>query len=355
MSTTNTPAIADQKNNAVQQVTATPSERFTLAVMKNFSQDNGGVQVTPFQKRLCQSYFIKIDQMLKAAELKRMAKSEQYRDALPYSWENVNMNKLAVDVVAYSSVGLDPMQKNHLHPIPYKNNALGKYDISFTKGYNGIELVAKKYGFDVPDDVIIRIVYAKETFTPIYKDAENKKESFTHKPSDNPFDKGDILGGYYYHVYFDHPEKNKLRVFSMKDIEKRIPKSASAEFWGGEKDVYKNGQKSGKEQVEGWKDEMVWKTLKRAAWDAINIDSQKIDDNIQKILSGEEEVVKEEIEDLVKNEVKTKANKESLDFTDSAEETPYEDIQEDYAEGEGRPEKEGELDNPSAANSGPNF
>lgn len=323
----NTTSVVEQKNTAVQQAVNTPSERFTAAVMKNFSQDNGGVQITPFQKRLCQSYFIKIDQMLKAAELKRMAKSEQYRDPLPYTWENVNMNKLAVDVVTYSSVGLDPMQKNHLHPIPYKNNALNKYDISFTKGYNGIELVAKKYGFDVPDDVIIRIVYSKETFTPIYKDAENKKESFVHKPSENAFDKGDIMGGYYYHVYFDSPEKNKLRVFSMKDIEKRIPKTASVEFWGGEKDLWKDGKKSGKEQVEGWKDEMVWKTIKRAAWDAINIDSQKIDENIQKILSDDEGAVKEELEKVVAQEIKSEANKEPLDFTSAAEETTYEEVQ----------------------------
>lgn len=332
MSTTNTTAVAEKKDTALQQAAATPSERFTVAVMKNFSQDNGGIQITPFQKRLCQSYFIKIDQMLKASELKRMAKEEKNRDPLPYSWEYVNMNKLAVDVVAYSSVGLDPMQKNHLHPIPYKNKALNKYDISFTKGYNGIELVAKKYGVDVPDDVIIKVVYKNETFVPIYKDAENKKESFIHKPSENPFDKGDIVGGYYYHIYFDAPEKNRLRIFSMKDIEKRIPKSASVEFWGGKKDKWEYDQSKGKnvktgvEEVEGWKDEMVYKTIKRAAWDAVNIDSQKIDDNIQKILSGEEETVKEEIEDLVRDEVKNKANKESLDFSETAEETTFEEI-----------------------------
>jgi recombination protein RecT len=325
MSTNENNTAVVTKNNAVQQAPVSPSERFTAAVIKNFSQDNGGVKITPFQKRLCQSYFIKIDQMLKAAEIKRMSKSEQFRDLLPYNWDSVNMNKLAVDVVAYSSVGLDPMQKNHLHPIPYKNSALNKYDISFTKGYNGIELVAKKYGFDVPDDVIIRIVYSNESFTPIYKDSENKKESFIHKPSDNPFDRGEILGGYYYHVYFSSPEKNKLRVFSMKDIEKRIPKSASVEFWGGEKDTWKDGKKSGKEEVEGWKDEMVWKTLKRAAWDSVNIDSQKIDDNIQKILSIEEETVKEELEKVVATEIKNEANKESLNFT-SAEETVFEEI-----------------------------
>lgn len=310
-----------EKNNqaarpAVQQpATMTPGERFTNAVMKNFSQENGELQITNFQKRLCQSYFIKIDQMLKAAELKRMAKSEQYREALVYSWENVNMNKLAVDVVAYSSVGLDPLQKNHLHPIPYKNSSLNKYDISFTKGYNGIELVAKKYGVEVPDDVIIRIVYANEKFTPIYKDAENKKESFVHKPSENPFEKGEIVGGYYYHVFFDSPEKNKLRVFSIGDIEKRIPRSASVEFWGGEKDTWANGKKSGKEQVEGWKDEMVWKTIKRAAWDAINIDSQKIDDNIQRVLAEQEATIDVHAEDVTKK-IAAEANKKTLNIDD---------------------------------------
>lgn len=303
--------VAKVSNNNLANVTISPSERFTAAVLKNFSQENGEVQITPFQKRLSQSYFIKIDQMLKSAELKRLAKSEQYRDSLSYTWENVNLNKLAVDVISYSSVGLDPMQKNHLHPIPYKNTALNKYDISFTKGYNGIELVAKKYGFDVPDDVIIRIVYEKEKFTPIYKDSENRKESFTHKPSDNPFDKGEIVGGYYYHVYFDNSDKNKLRVFSMKDIEKRIPRTASVEFWGGEKKKYNSNEV---EKVEGWKDEMVWKTIKRAAWDAVNIDSQKIDEKIQKILVESEELVKEDISNLVEKEVKSEANKEALNF-----------------------------------------
>lgn len=305
----NTPVVPGANNQI------SPSQRFTAAVMKNFTQENGEVQITNQQQRLCQSYFIKIDQMLKAAELKRLAKSEKYREPLPYVWDNVNMNKLAVDVVAYSSVGLDPMQKNHLHPIPYKNNALNKYDISFTKGYNGIELVAKKYGVDVPDDVVIRIVYSNETFKPIYKDSENKNESYIHKPSENAFDRGEIVGGYYYHVFFDHPEKNKLRVFSMADINKRIPKTASVEFWGGEKDTWEDGKKTGKEQVDGWKDEMVWKTLKRAAWEAINIDSQKIDKEIQTVLAKENEIQEVSYIDVsskVESEKAANANKQTI-------------------------------------------
>lgn len=352
MSTQTSVEKKEENKVATTKNVQTPSERFTVAVMKNFSQDNGDVQITPFQKRLCQSYFIKIDQMLKASETKRMAKSEQYRDALAYSWENVNMNKLAVDVLAYSSVGLDPMQKNHLHPIPYKNGTTGKFDISFTKGYNGIELVAKKYGFDVPDDVIIRVVHKNEVFTPVYKDAENRKESFIHKPSENPFEKGDIVGGYYYHVYFDNPEKNKLRVFSLKDIEKRIPKTASAEFWGGEKDVWENKKKVGTEKVEGWFDEMVWKTIKRAAWDAINIDSQKIDDNIQKILSEQEITPPFDSAEDVKKEIKTNANSKKIDFSIVEE---AEVVSEEAINSEAPTEENGTLDLKVEENKGPNF
>jgi recombination protein RecT len=100
----------------------------------------------------------------------------------------------------------------------------------------------------------------------------------------------------------------------MKDIEKRIPRTASVEFWGGEKKKFNSNEL---EKVEGWKDEMVWKTIKRAAWDAVNIDSQKIDEKIQKILVESEELVKEDISNLVEKEVKKEANKEALSFDTS--------------------------------------
>lgn len=307
--TTQTTAIAE-----TPKASLSISERFTSAVLQKFTSENGVPNVTPFQRRLIQSYFIKIDQTLKLAEIKRMAKSEQYREVLPYAWENVNMNKLAVDVVAFSSVGLDPTQKNHLHPIPYKNNALGKYDLQFTIGYNGLELKAKKYGIEVPDNVIVKLVYANETFIPIYKDFENNIESFKHIPSENPFEKGDVIGGYYYYQYFETPEKNTLRLFARKDIEKRIPKTASVEFWGGEKDAWENGKKAGKEKVEGWFDEMCWKTIKRAAFDAIPIDSQKIDEHIQSVIS-ESNFTETLLETTtVDEQIRQDANKQPLDF-----------------------------------------
>jgi recombination protein RecT len=289
-----------------------PSVRFQAAIMREFSNNPMKLSLTGFQQKLIQNYFIKIDQSLKAAELKRMAKSEQYREALSYTWANVNMIKLSVDIVAYSSVGLDPLQKNHINIIPYKNSGSNKYDLTFIIGYSGIELKAKKYGLDVPDDIICEVVFSTDTFKPLKKDLNNHVESYIFEIN-NSFERGEIVGGFWYAVYKSNPEKNKLRIFNKQDIEKRKPKHASAEFWGGEKDVYKNNQKVGKEIIDGWYFEMVLKTLKRNSWDSIVIDSEKIDDHLVQITSNDYN--NKQIESDL--EVIEKANKTDLDFEDA--------------------------------------
>lgn len=297
-----------------------PSERFTNAVIKQFSSDNGQVQLTSFQKKLCQNYFIKIDQTLKDNEKKRLAKSEQYREALAFIWENVNMNKLAVDVIAYSSVEMDPTQPNHINMIPYKNTANNKYDMGFIIGYNGMEIKAKKYGLDVPDSVVVELVYSTDKFKQIKKDLNNKIESYTFETT-NDFDRGEVVGGFWFHGFNENPEKNKIKVFSLKDIEKRKPKYASAEFWGGEKDVWKEGKKVGTERIDGWFEEMAYKTISRSAYNAITIDSKKIDDNYLAIIEKENDMK----DSIVQNEITAGANKESLDFEDAEvveDETP---------------------------------
>ena len=264
------------------------SERFTNMVVKEFSSNAGELNLTNFQKKLCQNYFIKIDSTLKDAEKKRMAKSEQYRDALALTWENVNMQKLAQDVVAFSSVGLDPMQPNHINIIPYKNTATSKYDMGFIIGYRGCELKANKYGLDVPDATIVELVFKNDKFVPLKKDSKNKIENYTFDIV-NPFDRGELIGGFYYHVFNDNPEKNTLVMFSKAEIEKRKPAYASAEFWGGEKDKYESGKKVGKETVDGWYNEMCYKTLCRAAFNSITIDSEKIDAHYQYMITKERE------------------------------------------------------------------
>lgn len=207
------------------------SERFTNLVIAEFTSGVGEIALTAFQKRLAQNYFIGIDAALKLAEEKRLKKSEQYRDPLPVAWDNINMSQLARNVVAFARIGLDPMQKNHINMMPFKNNNLKKYDIVFIEGYRGIELKSTKYGLDVPDNVIVELVYSNDRFKSYKKDRNNQYESYDFEIV-NDFDRGNIVGGFYYHLYNDHPEKNKLVVFTLEDILKRKPDYASAGFLG---------------------------------------------------------------------------------------------------------------------------
>lgn len=265
------------------------SIRFTEAVMKEFNLSSVGsnIELSSFQQKLIQNYFIKLDDSLKTAETKRLAKSEQYRDALSLTWDNVNMSKLALEVVALSSVGLDPLQPNHINLIPYKNKHTNKYDVTAIIGYRGLELKARKYGLNIPDDVIVELVYSSDVFKQKKKDSNNRVEGYSFEIT-NEFDRGTVVGGFYYHSFYEKPEKNKIRVFSLRDIEKRKPAYASAEFWGGIKDKWVNGKKEGKETVDGWKNEMSWKTIYRAAFNDITIDSEKINIHVSRVIDLED-------------------------------------------------------------------
>lgn len=296
------PALADQSY----------SQRFTNRVVSEFKATSGGIELSDKQKRLISNYFIAVDQVLKTAEEKRQKKAEAYREPLPYEWANVNMETLAIRVVAFSKLGLDPTQPNHLFPIPYKNATTNKYDITMMMGYRGIEVKATKYGLNVPKNTVIEVVFKNDEFLPIKKDRNNPVETYDFSVP-KPFDRGEIVGGFYYMEY-DDSTKNKLVFMSIAEIEKRKPKFASVEFWGDEKVDGKN-QKNGKEKIEGWHYEMVYKTLVRAAFNSITIDADKIDDSYMTVLNAEREATILE----AAAEVEQNANKTELSFDNRKE------------------------------------
>ena len=274
---------------SVPQTMQTNSARFTEIVMRQFGGTVGAPQVTDFQKRLIQGYFIAIDRALKMAEDERIRKNKENADHkwdnnLPVCWENVNSLDLALDVVHYARMGLDMMQDNHLFPIPYKNNKTNKYDVNLMPGYNGIRYIATKYAVEPPVAVTVELVYSTDTFIPIKKSNENRVESYQFVIN-QPFDRGEIKGGFGYIEYPD-PARNELIIMTMKDIQKRKPQYASANFWGGTKKEWQTVE--GRRQkvdvpVDGWLDEMCRKTLIREVFSSKHIprDPQKIDDSYQ--------------------------------------------------------------------------
>jgi recombination protein RecT len=322
-------------SNEVAKKEKSMSERFMEKVVREFTGSVGEIALTDFQRRLAQNYFIALDATLKMAEEKRKKKTKN-QDPVPVTWANVNMEQLARDVVAVARIGLDPVQKNHVSMVPYKNNSTGKYDIGFVEGYRGIQLKATKYGLDVPDAVIVELVYSTDKFKSVKKDRNNPYESFEFEIT-NDFERGQIVGGFYYHIFNDNPEKNKLVVLPLADILKRKPKYASVEFWGGEKDVWENGKKVGKEHVDGWYEKMCYKTIYRAAYSDITIDSQKIDDAYLRMRQMEDALNEANIE----QEVADNANQEFIDIdytvTDATTDPEPEPAQEPSAVNEEAP------------------
>lgn len=269
------------ENNQPAVVKKTASQRFTEAITKEFMSQAPEVNLTEFQKKLISNYFIKLDQSLQLAETKRLKTPDAKREPLAYTWENINMTDLALKVVPLSGVGLDPLQPNHVNLIPYKNGHTNKYEITPIIGYRGLAIKALKFGLDTLQDVVVEVVRANDTFKVIKKDANNQNDAYIFQIND-PFNRGEIVGGFYYQM-FSNAKANRLRVLTIADIEKRKPKYASAEFWGGERDTWEGGKKVGKEKVEGWYEEMVYKTIYRAAYNDMIIDSNKINEQFAQV------------------------------------------------------------------------
>lgn len=304
---------------AVQSVAKpTDSARFTAKVLREFAADVGEIVVTQEQKRLIQGYFIVIDRTLKNTEDERQRKNaankdHKYDNALPYTWENVNLNTLALDVVYYARMGLDMMEKNHLFPIPYKNNKAQKYDMNLMLGYNGIQYIALKYALEPPTAVTVELVHETDTFRALKKSSANRVEGYEFEIN-NAFDRGKVIGGFGYIEYGD-PAKNKLIIMSVKDIEKRKPAYASANFWGGEAYEYVDGKKQAVQKA-GWYEEMCLKTVKREVYSSKYIprDPAKVDDSYQRMLAREAQIAQAQ----AKAEAEANANRIIID-TESVE------------------------------------
>lgn len=306
--------------NKKNEVMEKQSEIFTNTVMRAFT--TGGMQIAPTdkQKELVQGYFIAIDKMLSDAEQKRIQKNNgnadhKFDNNLPYIWNNINLKQLALDVMHYSKMGLDIQQKNMIHAIPFKNNRTNKYDINLMEGYNGIKFKAEKYAIDKPKNVVVELVYSSDMFKLIKKDSVHNVEGYEFQIN-NPFDRGEFLGGFGYYE-FDDPTKNKVVFMTKKDIEKRKPEKASAEFWGGTKTEYVDGQRQ-QVKSDGWYEEMCLKTLKRFVYSEANLplDPMKIDDHYLYIKERELQMEKEKVD----SEINNNANKEvfDADFTEKS-------------------------------------
>lgn len=291
-----------------KSVNLTNSERFTDKVLAEFQGNIGELSLSEYQKQLIKSYFIGIDNALKKADEYRVQKNgwntTKEKNDLPMTWANVNMTDIATAVVHNAKLGLDMSIANHLSVVPYKNKA-NKYDLGFIPGYKGLEYIAIQHSLYPIKDIIVELIYSNDEFEVINNGTKTSYK-FTIK---NPFDRGEILGGFGYINYFDE-EKNKLIMLNKKEIEKRKPKYAAAEFWGGEK---YNSETKKKEEIEGWYEKMAKKTVARATYNEVSLDPKKINNSYAYVINSENRVYEQSKEDIIAEEIYENANKEVID------------------------------------------
>ena len=279
-------AQAQKQKQDVALREPTVSERFTGMVIKELSSTTGsGVTLSEDQKRLAQHLFVKIDATLNALEAKRL---QQDKNGLPIVWANVNMQKLALDAMHRIELGLDALIPNHIHPIPFHNKKTGKYDLDLRVGYAGKDYYRRGVALEKPKDIIYELVYGTDKFVAHKRSLGNEGDSYEFEIT-QPFDRGDVVGGFGYIVY-DDPSKNKLILVTKKDFDKSRKAAKSDEFWG-------------KHPVE-----MMYKTLVHRVTDKLTMDPRKVTASFAA-------VEQQEYEDEVAEEIKREANQDIIDVT----------------------------------------
>lgn len=267
----------------------TYSTRFVAEVQRQFVAEMGdALHFTEYEKTLAQHMYVKIDAALAALEAKRI---EENKNTAPYKWENVNLQKLALDSVHRIGLGLDALVPNHIHPIPYFNKRLGKYDLDLRIGYVGKDYCRRKMTTEEPIDVIYQLVHEHDVFEPLMRSAKNEYESYIFEIQ-KPFDRGKVLGGFGYIMYTD-PKKNKLILVTPRDFQKAKMASGTEKFWGAEK----------------WEEEMMYKTIVHRVADKLPLDPTKV--NAKSYAYVEEQ----ESEERIDREIDENANSRVIDIT----------------------------------------
>lgn len=262
--------MEEKKDTAIAKREPTLSEKFTNLVIREFGTTiSDTLEMTPYQRRLAQHLFIKIDATLKELESKRSG------DRQPITWNNININKLAIDAVHRIDLGLDALIPNHIHPIPYWNSKGGKYNLDLQVGYVGKDFYRRKMAAEEPEDIIYELVYSTDEFEPIKRTPNNPTESYSFKIT-QPFDRGEIIGGFGYIVHKDTP-KNQLVIVTEKDFQKASALAKTQDFWT-------------KNPVE-----MRYKTLVHRVTDKLQMDPRKVNESFMAVEVADDEPAEAEM------------------------------------------------------------
>ena len=176
----------------------------------------------------------------------------------PVGWNNVNLEKLALDTIHRISLELDALIPNHIHVIPYKNSKTNLYDIDLRIGYEGALFARRKFALIPPTDIVIQLVHETDEFTPHMRGRGNEIESYDFVVK-QPFSRGEVVGGFGY-VSYEDARLNRLYIITERDFKRAEAGAQTKDFWSGEKH----------------RQEMQFKTVVHRTVSKIPFDSNKV-------------------------------------------------------------------------------
>jgi recombination protein RecT len=188
------------------------------------------------------------------------------------NWSQVKLADYVSKAIAYSNIEIDPLSKNMLSFIFFGS------DIVFVQDVRCVEMLARKYGVNCPENITIELIYSNDKFSLIKKDLSNSKDGYLFQIT-SPLDRGEICGGIALSEY-KNPIYNKVRFLGMKDIAKRT--STTTSFW------------------RDWKENMCEKTIGKYAWSFVALDTTKLAEFYSATIQENipEEYIPESTEDL---------------------------------------------------------
>lgn len=297
------------------------SARFIGEVERQFESAMGAeITFSEHQRRLAQHLFVKVTSSLKAHEENRVKKNQTGKK--PFTWENVDRTKLAVDAVHRIALGLDGLMSNHIHVVPYWDGKQGLYWLDLRIGYKGKDLVVRTLALDPPRAIRYKLVHATDEFEALPADADNEVETYRFKIR-QAFARGDVIGGFGYLV-FEDPLKNVLHLVDQRDFDRAKGAAQTDDFWATN-DV-----------------EMKFKTLVHRVTDEIALDPKKVNASVLAVLGNSDGVGD------INVEVAQQANRQLADVptvdADPPTNAPADGLtEEDKAEALRREAAEGEL------------
>jgi recombination protein RecT len=179
--------------------------------------------------------------------------TELPKQTVPKTWAQINFDDFLSKSIAYANIGIDPLAPKMLSFTLFGNKS-GKNDVVFVEDVRCMELIARRYGVNCPENITVELIYSTDEFAIIKKDLSHPSEGYILEVK-NVFDRGNIVGGVSLMEY-ENPIYNKVRIMSMKEIEKRV--NVKSPFWAN------------------WKLEMCEKTIGKNAWSKVVLNTNEL-------------------------------------------------------------------------------